>query len=44
MIKQCVFVGKQKEVMNLIKNMAEFETLGEFFNFQNEIIQIKSNK
>lgn len=42
MVKQIVFVGNQKEVSSLIKNMIEFETLGNFFDFQNEIMQSKT--
>lgn len=41
-IKQIVFSGKQAEVLALIKDMAEFETLGKFFDFQNEIMQLKT--
>lgn len=42
MVKQIIFVGNKNEVMSLIKNMIEFETLGKFFDFQNEIMQSKT--
>lgn len=43
-IKQIVFSGKQAEVLALIKNMAEFETLGKFFEFQNEMLEVQNAK
>lgn len=42
MVKQIVFAGNKNEVMSLIKNMLEFETLGKFFDFQNEIMELKT--
>lgn len=44
MTNKIIFFGTAAEVAGLVRNMQEFETLGNFFKVQNEIKKTKKQK